>query len=67
MATRPPLVQKMLDSVKKQGDYRDDVPKEWMNSDYGMEYALVKYVEDLETQLAKKTRAIAKKPKSTKR
>lgn len=64
METRPPLVQKMLDSIKKQGDYRDDVPKEWMNSDYGMEYALVKYVEELETQLAKKSRPKVKKPRT---
>ena len=63
MATRPPQVQKMLDSIKKQGDYYEDYPKHWMSDDHGMEYALVKYVEELEAALAKATR----KPKKTKR
>lgn len=52
MATRPPQVQKMLDHVKKQGDYYEDVPKHWMSDDHGMEHALVKYVEELEKELA---------------
>ena len=45
---RPTLVQKMLDSVKKQGDYYEDYPKHWMSEDHGMEHALIKYVEELE-------------------
>jgi hypothetical protein len=48
---RPPLVQKMLDKVKKQGDYYEDVPKHWMSDEHGMEHALVKYVESLEAEL----------------
>ena len=50
--SRPALVQKMLDSVKKQGDYYDDYPKHWMSEDRGMEYALIKYVESVSPQLA---------------
>jgi len=46
--TRPPLAAKMLERVKKQGDYHEDVPKHWMSDEHGMEHALVKYVEQLE-------------------
>jgi len=61
MTTRPVLVQKMLDSIKRHGDYREHVPKAWMDADYGMEHALVKYVEDLEAQLVRSRRAPKKK------
>lgn len=60
MAKRPPLVQKMLDHVKKQGDYYEDVPKHWMSEEHGMEHALVKYVEELEQALAVKQRKVKK-------
>jgi len=50
--TRPHLVQVMLDGIKKQGDYYEDYPKHWMDPEHGMQYALVKYVEDLEKELA---------------
>jgi hypothetical protein len=48
MVTRSPLVQMMLDSVKQQGNYYEDVPKRWMRADFGMERALLAYVEQLE-------------------
>lgn len=57
---RPPLVQEMLDHVKKQGDYYEDYPKHWMDPKHGMEYALVKYVEELEKELAATKRKLAK-------
>lgn len=45
---RPPQVQKMMDRVKKQGDYYEDVPKHWMSDEHGMEHALIAYIEKLE-------------------
>lgn len=65
MAKRPPLVQMMLDSVKKQGDYYDDYPKHWMSDEHGKEYALVKYVEELEKELAATKRKLKKAVKVT--
>jgi hypothetical protein len=60
MVKRPPQVQKMLDHVKKQGDYYEDVPKHWMSDEHGMEHALVAYVEKLEEELRKANRDLKK-------
>lgn len=49
---RPKLVQMALDKLKKRGDYREDVPLEYHNKDFGMEHALIKYVERLEKKVA---------------
>ncbi len=46
--SRSPLVQKMLDLLKRQGDYYEGVPKHWMLPEHGMEHALIAYVERLE-------------------
>lgn len=54
MSSRPPKVQIALDHLKKRGDYLEDLPKEWMNPEYGAEYALIAYVEMLESKLKSK-------------
>lgn len=51
MITRPPLVQMMLDRLKKDADYLDDLPKIYMRpvGERGdAEEALIRYVEALE-------------------
>lgn len=50
---RPLLVQMMIDNIKKESRYREDIPKEWMRPDFHMEDALIKYIEELETQISK--------------
>lgn len=60
MEKRPPLVQVMLDSVRKQGSYYEDYPKHWMDPEHGKEYALVRYVEQLEKELAATKRKLKK-------
>jgi hypothetical protein len=59
--TRPPLVQKMIEHVQKQGDYYEDVPKHWMSDEHGMEHALVRYIEQLEANQKPKRVVKAKK------
>lgn len=46
------LVEMMLAELKRQGDYWEDVPKAYMRPEHGKEYALRKYVKDLEEALA---------------
>jgi hypothetical protein len=66
MATteRTPLIQMMIDHVKAQSDYHEDVPKHWLQPTHGMERALLAYIEGLEKRpLPKKTATPKKKLK----
>jgi len=49
-----------MDQVKHQGDYYDDYPGHWKLEEHGREYALIKYIETLESE-NKKLREQVKK------
>jgi hypothetical protein len=63
--TRSPLVQRMIDSIKKTGDYYEDVPKHWTQPEHGQEHALIAYIEQLEAN--QKARTVATTKKTSKR
>jgi hypothetical protein len=51
----------MIDHVKVQGDYVENIPKHWLLPEHGMEHALLAYIEELEKRPLPKKAAKPKK------